>query len=740
MGFTIFCGLKLKHLDFNYNFEAFFPNEDHELEVYNKFREQFEYDNEFVLISLENKVGIFNEDFLHKINSLTNQLQQLNYVSKVTSPTNLKHLSLGGISPAQISVLHYNNPDLYKYDSTFIYESGTYVGSFFPANAKSVCLYIKTEDNLSKSKSDTLAKSILSCINNFKFDEIHYAGRIFAQDVYLKNLQREFVYFMLISFFLVVVFLWISFRSVFGIIVTVSVVLISVIWTLGFMSIINKPIDIMTVMLPTMIFIAGMSDVVHFFSKYADELKKGTEKIKIYPLIIKEVGIPTFLTLLTTVVGFLSLLFSSIKPVRDFGIYTSIGISVAFILSYTLLPAIFYFFNPKVKKQKVGNSILFNLMRNVLFFIFRKQKLIIGITILLTIVSLVGILKIKVNNILLEDLNDKVKIKQDFNFFDKNYSGVRPVELLISINQTEKNIWDYDIITQLNQLDEFIKKEYGAGFLYSPATLVKSVYSANNNVKKNSFPDPEEYENIARLLKSNKKNKEIQRLVSPDFLSARITAKIQDKGSLVIAKSNEALNEFIRKRLNTNQIDVTITGAAHLVDRNNEYMVSNMTKGFLFSIIVIALLTLILHRSARMVLVFIIPNTIPLLIVAGIMGFAGIELKAATSIVFSIAFGIATDDTIHFISRLKIELEYGKSLLYAFKRTFFETGKPIMLTTFILMGGFMSLMISDFKSTFYFGLLICITVIFALLCDIFLLPVLLFLLYKKKGVNNFQKT
>jgi hypothetical protein len=161
-------------------------------------------------------------------------------------------------------------------------------------------------------------------------------------------------------------------------------------------------------------------------------------------------------------------------------------------------------------------------------------------------------------------------------------------------------------------------------------------------------------------------------------------------------------------------------------------MVSNMAQGFIFSIIIIIILTYFLHKSWRMVLVFILPNLIPLIVIAGIMGFAGIELKAATSLVFSIAFGVATDDTIHFISRLKIELGYGKSLIYAFKRTYFETGKPILLTTFILMGGFVSLMVSDFQSTFYFGFLICITIIVAVIADIFLLPVLLFWILGKK--------
>ncbi|MEO6304220.1 MAG: MMPL family transporter [Bacteroidia bacterium] len=329
--FSFFCVYKLQNIQFDYDFEAFFPNEDHELELYNNYRKTFEYDNEFALVSVENTKGIFRKDFLTKVDSLTSQLSRLKYVQRVTSPTNLKTLSLGGLIPTQTSVLHYQNESLYKDDSSAIYRSAYLVGSFFPMNARSVSIYIKTDDKLSKSKSDSLANGIETTLKKFKFDEIHYVGRIFAQGVYLKNLQKEFVIFICLSFLVIVIFLWFSFRSLYGIIVPVVIVLISILWTLGIMKLCGKPIDIMTTMLPTMIFIAGMSDVVHFFSKYFEELAKGTVREKIYPLILKEVGFPTFLTLLTTVVGFLSLLFSSIKPIKEFGIYTSIGVTVAFI-------------------------------------------------------------------------------------------------------------------------------------------------------------------------------------------------------------------------------------------------------------------------------------------------------------------------------------------------------------------------------------------------------------------------
>ena len=739
IAFSVLCGFKLKDLQFNYDFEAFFPNEDSELERYHTHRDRFEWDNEFVLLGLENKKGIFKKDFLQKVESLSRELKEIPYVNKVISPTNIKNVSLSGLAPVQKRLLHIEDESLYAEDSTTIYNTPELIGSFFPADAKSVSIFIKTDEGISKVKCDSLAKNIRKAFEKYHFDDVHFVGRIVAQAVYLENLQTEFRYFLIISFCVIVIFLWLSFRSTYGVVVPITIVIVSIFWTLGIMAMVGQPLDIMTVMLPVMIFIAGMSDVVHFFSKYFEELGKGTAREKIFPLILKEVGFPTFLTLITTVVGFLSLLFSSIVPIRDFGIFTSVGIVIAFILTYTLLPALLYFFTPKKLVEVHGHdNKAYNIMRRVLFWIFRSQKTIIVISILVVIFSIIGVYKIRVNNILLEDLSDKVRIKQDFMFFDKHYSGVRPLELAIGIKNPNKTVWDYDIMYQLNGLDEFLKQEYKAGFMYSPAMLSKTIYKALNDLPPNTtaFPNREDYEAVKKQLMSNKKNKDIKRIITPDGKYARINGKITDIGSIVVNEQNKHLEEYIRTHINQNDIEVRITGAAHLIDRNNEYMVTNMTQGFVFSIIVIALLTYFLHRSWRMVIVFILPNVVPLLIIAGIMGYAGIELKAATSLVFSIAFGVATDDTIHFISRLKIELGYGKSLVYAFKRTYFETGKPILLTTFILIGGFMSLMISNFQSTFYFGFLICITIIIAVFADIFLLPVLLFWILGKKKKSD----
>lgn len=729
---TAICAIQLPKMRFDYDFEAFFPNENKELELYNSYREVFGYDNEFVLIAVENKQGIFRKDFLLRADSLVNDLLEVPNVVKVNSPTRMKQLNMQGILPFQQKLMHIEDTSLYRSDSILIYRSPELVGSFFPTDAKSISIFIKTEDILSKAESDSLSTSLVKILEKYRFDGVHYVGRIFAQKVYLENLQREFVIFITLAFLMVILFLWISFRSLYGIIIPVIVVLVSIVWTLGIMKILNKPIDIMTVMLPTMIFIAGLSDVVHFFSKYMEESYKGTSAKIIYKLIFREVGFPTFLTLLTTIVGFLSLLFSSIKPIRDFGIYTSVGIGIAFILSYSFLPAMLILFPPRKKLAVVGQSNLVNKsLTKVFFFTVRRQKTILLVFFALLMVSVAGIFKIRSNNILLEDLSEKVKIKRDFIFFDTHYSGVRPLEVKVSLLKKDKLIWDDDVISEINKVEEFIKGEFDAGFIISPAQLIKSI----NKISYGGIyclPSDSDYTAIRSLILENRKNKELQKIVAPSGTETKISTKIRDIGSLKIREHNLRLMNFIEQHTDKELLHFEITGAAHLVDRNNEYMVNNMMQGFLFSVIVIALVTFLLHRSWRMVIVFLIPNLVPLAVIAGLMGYMGIELKSATSLVFSIALGIATDDTIHFISRLKIELAYGKSLLYAFKRTFFETGKPILLTTFILCGGFVSLMSSNFQSVFYFGFLICITIIIALISDLLLLPVLLFWLYGKR--------
>jgi predicted RND superfamily exporter protein len=208
-----------------------------------------------------------------------------------------------------------------------------------------------------------------------------------------------------------------------------------------------------------------------------------------------------------------------------------------------------------------------------------------------------------------------------------------------------------------------------------------------------------------------------------------------DIGSKVFLERAAELDKYLQANPDMKCINVHLTGAALMLDKNNKYLVDNTIQGLLISILVVALISALVHRNLRMMIIAIIPNLLPILIIGGIMGFTGIEMKSATSIIFSIAFGIATDDTIHFLARLKLEIAQGKSVLYCVKRSFLSTGKAVVVTSLILCGGFLSLIGSGFESTYYFGLLVSITLLVAVVTDLLLFPLLVIWLIKdtKKG-------
>jgi predicted RND superfamily exporter protein len=735
---TIIATFSTTKLKFDYDFESFFPTNDKDLQFYLNYRDQFEYDNEFILVGIENKKGIFKKDFLLKIRSFTDSVKTIKNVTHVLSATNAKNTIVGPVGIVEVPYLHLDSVNQYAADSLAIYRSEELVGTLFANDAKSVALFIKTKEGIAKIPSDSLLHKLERLIENYKFDKTHVAGKIKAQNVYLERIQHEFVLFLITSMVLVIIFLYISFRSFWGIWIPIVVVIMSIIWVLGFMSLIHKPLDIMMILLPTMMFVVGMSDVVHVLTKYLEEIRNGKEKLQAFKTTIKDVAFPTFITLLSTGVGFLSLLYSSIKPVRDFGIYTSLGILVSFVLAFTFLPALILLRKkPIVLKERNEDMFWSKRLHALLLWIFTNRlKVIVG-CVLMVVLSFVGISRIVLNNNLLEDIVDSDSLKQDFYFFEKHYSGVRPFEMAITLKDPHRSIYDLDVLQQMDKMETYLKKEYGVGFILSPVSVVKTMNKAFNGGYPENYKLPTDtsaLREIVSTIKKYKKKNELKALISKDEQRARITGKMHDLGSAAIRILDKKLDASMKTGIPT-LFNYKLTGGAVMIDKNNEYLVYNMLQGLLMSILVVSLIIAFIYRSFKIVIISIIPNLIPMIIIGGLMGFAGIEMKLSTSIIFSIAFGIATDDTIHLLARLKLEMDKGRSFLYAIKRTYISTGKAVVVTSLILSAGFLTLVMSDFQSTFYFGLLVSVILFVAVITELLLLPVLL-LWMVGKGRNS----
>jgi predicted RND superfamily exporter protein len=715
-------------LEFDYDFENFFPQNDKDLDYFLEYRETFENDNDYILISIGNQTGIFNTQFLKKANQFSIDLKNLNHVDAVISPTNLKQPVINSFGFIEIPLLHIDDPTKFKNDSIRISKSKEYTKTLFSSDFKSICIVVHNSQIITKKASDELLMDVESLISKYNFKEIHYAGKIRGQKTYLNKMKFELVLFLSISVFLIIVFLLICFKSFFGVIIPLVTVLFSIVGVLGIMQITGKSLDVMSTLLPTILFVVGMSDAVHILNRYIEELRSGKQKTEAINITFKEVGMATLFTSITTAVGFITLMMVPIKPMQDFGLYSAIGVILAFIIAITFLPASLSLLKrPKIStinpKDLFWNKVL---SKGFLFVIKNQGKIFFSYLVILAI-SIVGIFQLEVDYKLLEDLSEDNPLQQDFRFFENNYSGIRPFEMAV-YTKDSTSIFNYSVIKEMDKIDTYLYEDYEAGFILSPLSIIKSMNKAmhSGNSKHFVVPNKERKYNllIKKMKQVNLKNK-LQNIVNENNSVCRFTGKMDDIGSKKVKERNIEFEKFFQSKIDTQLIGYKMTGTALLVDKNNEFLAINMIIGLSIAFLLIAVLIGLIFKSIRMAILSIIPNVIPLAFIGGIMGFFGTDINMSTSIIFTIAFGIAVDDTIHFLSKFKIEQNKGKSLIYSLKRTYLSTGKAIVLTTLILCGGFVSLILSDFKSTFLIGSYVGLILFIAVITDLLLLPILL---------------
>lgn len=333
----------------------------------------------------------------------------------------------------------------------------------------------------------------------------------------------------------------------------------------------------------------------------------------------------------------------------------------------------------------------------------------------------------------MDDLHPKEQLKQDFRFIDQHYGGIRPFDIAIEIKDPSLSFWDPVVLDELAEVENYLEKTYGAAIKNS---LVQSLCIANRaahggNQQYFKLPSSKrEIKRYRRQLRMIEKGAFLHTILDSTERYGRMHGNLADLGSAPIRQKNEAFERYCKKLALHGKVSYQLTGAAHLLDRNIDYISASLVEGLIFSVLLIALIMGLVYRSVRMMLISMIPNLIPLLAVAAIMGFAGIELKTSTAVIFTIAFGISYDDTIHLLAKFKIELAKGSTKSYALKRAYLERGKAMILSSLILCCGFSMLIFSTFMGSFYMGILISITLFVALISDLTLLPVLVLLFFR----------
>ena len=733
---TLFFVYQASRVELDYDFEKFYPTSDPETEFFLEYRQKFQSDNDFLLLAIQRDKGVFDKDFLKKIDKFTEELKEIDNVDSVASITNMQELFIR----AKVSsrpLIDFESLDL-KRDSINIFSKPELVNSFISEDGKSICLFVKHEDFLSKKKSDKLIDNLNAKADQYNFQRMRIAGRTIGQKYYIDKMLKEILLFLSLSAVLVMLFLVIAFRSIWGVLIPQIVIFTGMLWLIGMMGLFKEPINIILTVLPSVMFVVSMSDVIHLVSRYLDALRTEDTPLDAIKLSVQEVGMATLLTSVTTSIGFFSLVFVRVQPIQVFGVVMGIGVLIAFVLTFITLPALFIFFPgpERVRKQKKDHFWKKRLEKWFIIALRRRGRVLV-ISAAVMGICVYGLFQIKTNNLLMDDLSDSEPLKQDFNYLDSHYGGIRPVELAITIKDTSINVWDKDVLRTIDTVEHYLKNEYSLTIKNSLVTAIKIGHRSMYSGLPEYYTLPKQsskWRDLKRGFKSKSAEGIYRLMVDSTEQMTRISGTIGDLGNIKVTEMDKYLREYLETKTLNGKIDYKITGTAHLIDKNLSYLSTSLVKGLLVSILIVALLMGIIYRSVSILLISIVPNLVPLVFIAGVMGYLGVELKISTAIIFTIAFGIAVDDTIHLLGKFKFELMKGRTKMYALKRSYLTTGKAMILTTLILCSGFALLVFSSFLGTFYLGVMLCLALLVALIADLTLLPVLIFLFYHpKKG-------
>ncbi|MGH1335983.1 MAG: efflux RND transporter permease subunit [Aureispira sp.] len=746
--------LAASRLEFEFDFEQFFPQGDKDLEFFLEFKEQFEPDDIYLLVALPKKDGVFDQPYLKRVLDFSLAARRLsieagpkapgkrvwddvsgdsiNVVNPVVAAQSLLQIEYPVKNPftgfTAIPALHLEDTSRYARDKERILNDERLVNNLISEDAKTLVVVLKTVDDLGQTGANQLITNVKRLLEEHEFEDYHLLGRTYFQTEIVRLQIREFILATIISIILVFLTMLVLFRRVWGIAIALISILVGLLIFIGVLGLFGRTLDTLALLYPIIMIIVATSDVVHVMSKYIDELQKGKPRFEAIQVTIREIGLSIFLTSTTTAIGFLSLVTSRLIPIRSFGINAAIGVMIAYgcvlIFTSTFL-AIFH--KDKIIRPQAKPSIFIGLMQWVQrITISHKKPILVGFVVLFAVCGW-GMSLVSTNTQLLKILPKGQAVTKDFLFFESNFSGFRPFEIAINI-QGDYTASDYEVVREMDKIETFFKQYEAVKSMSSITSLYKSINQAYNSNRQEAYAFPKDektfnsYRKFAKRLSSRD---DFGVLVSRDKKQARISAKVLDVGANRITEIRKASEVWMAANIDPTIIQTRFTGTGIIIDKNSEYIRDSLLQGLLFAILLISIIVALIYKNLRMLIITLIPNVLPLMIAAAILGFSGTPLEGGVAIVFAIIFGIAVDDTIHLLSKFKLCKERGCDTEEAIGITLEETGKAICLTTIILFFGFLSLLVSVNPPAITIGILISSTLISALVCDLLIIPIML---------------
>ncbi|MDA9067454.1 MMPL family transporter [Flavobacteriaceae bacterium] len=731
------------------NTEANLLPDNHEVNLeYLDFTDKFGEEGNLIVIGVKDSLLFTTENF-NAWNNLSKVLKDTNYVESVIAIGDLQKLKKD--KKKQQFYLEPFIKDTVTSDLELIlikkelFEKYPFYDEFlFNTKTKSVRSAIHLKKSIVNEPgreiyiNSVLIPKVEAFESRYNLD-IKISGMPYVRTKNAENIKSEISTFVILALIITSIIFFLFFRSYRATLISLCVVMIGVVWTVGILGlfIINTPpgdfeISVLTGLIPPLIIVIGIPNCIFLINKYQHEVNKHGNKAKSLQKVITKIGNATLMTNVTTASGFATFIITNSKLLKEFGIVASLSILAIFILCILIIPIIYSFLPiPEEKHLEHLNRTWINSLGDWIEKTVKKSKInIYIISILLLVTSIIGIYQIRISGSIIDDMPQKADWFDDIMFYEKEFNGIMPLEILINTNR-KKGVTKLSTIKKMSKIEDVILEIPELSKPISMVSLVKYSKQAyyNGNPKYYQVPTSQENSFILSYAKNSTSDSDvdlIKNYVDSTGQYTRITAFMKDMEIEKMEEIEKKLNYEISKIMPADNFEVSITGKAYLFQKGTKYLVKNLILSLSLAIFLIALLMAYMFRSLKMIFISLIPNLLPLIVTAGLMGYLGVAIKPSTILIFSIAFGIAVDDTIHFLAKYRQELitnnwEVKKSVYNALR----ETGVSMFYTSIVLFFGFSVFTVSNFGGTVALGALVSATLLFAMLSNLLLLPSML---------------
>ena len=736
---TVFFGLQWDKMRFSNTEANVLPDDHPETLQYNAFVSLFGQEDNAIVLAVRD-TALFAPDNFNRWNKLNKQFEAVPEIDFVISTDNLQELVKDTVK--QEFVLRQlvtgeleTSEEVQAIKTRLFEEMPFYENLIFNKGSGSVrtVIYLDKDILNTSVRNEFILNDLETLVANFEEEtelDVRVSGMPYIKTWNSKIIIDEIGNFILAALLVTSVIFFFFFRSFRATFISMCVVIIGVMWAFGVLGLFEYEITILTALIPPLIIVIGIPNCIFLINKYQQEVKKHGNQALSLQRVISKVGNATLMTNVTTALGFATFIILDSDLLKEFGIVASINILSIFLLSLLIIPIVYSFMAiPKYKHLKHLNKKWIDVFVNWMERVVRNHRIavyLVSVTVL--VLSIIGIYQIKITGSRIEDLPKDAKFFKDIRFFEEEFDGIMPVEVVVDTKK-KNGILKLATLRRMDRLAAEIDETPELSKSVSVVNLVKYSKQAFYSGIPKYYQLPSSQENtfimdVAR--KSSENGNLLESFVDSTGQTARMTTFMRDVKTDRMEEIENDLIASIEKIFPAERYSVYMTGKALLFLKGTKYLIKNLLLSLTLAIVLISIFMAYLFRSFRMIMISLVPNLLPLVITAGLMGFLGVPIKPSTILVFSIAFGISVDDTIHFLAKYRQELiankwQIKKSVYNALR----ETGVSMFYTSIVLFFGFSVFIISSFGGTQALGGLVSATLMFAMLSNLILLPSLL---------------